>query len=49
MTSEPLNLDESGEWAGLWWLLRPDGSHVNTRVYGPGCSATTPWVVSLFL
>lgn len=20
MTSEPLNLDESGEWAGLWWL-----------------------------
>lgn len=20
MSNEPLNLDESGEWAGLWWL-----------------------------
>jgi hypothetical protein len=20
MTNDPLNLDEAGEWAGLWWL-----------------------------
>lgn len=29
MSNDPLNLDEAGEWAGLWWL--PDDPDEKAR------------------
>lgn len=40
MSNDPLNLDESGEWAGVWWL--PDAPSEKVRV----SSGTTRKTVS---
>ncbi|NEB11287.1 hypothetical protein G3I32_21015 [Streptomyces coelicoflavus] len=41
MGSDPLNLDASGEWAGLWWLPEEPGHRVpGVLRYEPDCGLT---------
>ncbi|MFE0866075.1 HEPN domain-containing protein [Streptomyces rochei] len=41
MSSDPLNLDASGEWAGLWWLPEDPGHRVpGVLRYEPDCGLT---------